>query len=78
MAESSSGGVHIDAMFIDEGFGSLDSTSLQIAVDTLCSLSEGCRLVGIISHVNELRERIDRQIQVTKDVSGESRVRICV
>lgn len=76
--ESSSGGVHIDAMFIDEGFGSLDSTSLQTAVDTLCSLSEGCRLVGIISHVNELRERIDRQIQVTKDVSGESRVRICV
>jgi len=76
--ESSSGGVHIEAMFIDEGFGSLDSTSLQSAVDTLCSLSEGCRLVGIISHVAELRERIDRQIQVTKDPSGESRIRVCV
>ncbi|MBQ7923074.1 MAG: SMC family ATPase [Clostridia bacterium] len=76
--ESSSGGVHIDAMFIDEGFGSLDSTSLQTAVDTLAGLSEGCRLIGIISHVQDLRERIDRQIQVTRDITGESKIQICI
>ena len=62
----------------DKGFGSLDGTSLQSAVNTLYSLSEGCRLVGIISHVGELREQIDRQIQVTKDASGDSKIRICV
>ncbi len=74
--ESVSGGVHIDTMFLDEGFGSLDSASLENAVATLATLSDGCRLVGIISHVSQLRERIDRQILVTRDRSGVSRVRI--
>ena len=74
--ESVSGGVHIDAMFLDEGFGSLDSASLENAVATLATLSDGCRLVGIISHVSQLRERIDRQILVTRDRSGVSRVHI--
>lgn len=74
--ESVSGGVHIDAMFLDEGFGSLDSASLENAVATLATLSDGCRLVGIISHVSQLRERIDRQILVTRDRSGVSQVRI--
>ena len=74
--ESVSGGVHIDAMFLDEGFGSLDSASLENAIATLATLSDGCRLVGIISHVSQLRERIDRQILVTRDRSGVSRVRI--
>ena len=74
--ESVSGGVHIDAMFLDEGLGSLDSASLENAVATLATLSDGCRLVGIISHVSQLRERIDRQILVTRDRSGVSRVQI--
>jgi len=74
--ESVSGGVHIDAMFLDEGFGSLDSASLENAIATLATLSDGCRLVGIISHVSQLRERIDRQILVTRDRSGVSRVHI--
>lgn len=72
--ESVAGGVHIDAMFLDEGFGSLDAASLENAVATLSHLSDGCRLVGIISHVAELRERIERQVRVTKDRSGVSKV----
>ena len=74
--ESVAGGVHIDAMFLDEGFGSLDEGSLENAVNILAGLSEGCRLVGIISHVARLRERIDRQIVVTKDRTGGSRVTV--
>lgn len=74
--ESVSGGVHIDAMFLDEGFGSLDTVSLENALATLAQLSDGCRLVGIISHVEQLRERIDRQILVTKDRTGVSRVTV--
>ena len=54
-------------MFVDEGFGSLDSESLHQAIGALSSLSSGHRLVGIISHVDELKERLDRQIVVTKD-----------
>ena len=69
--QSSSGGVKLDTMFVDEGFGSLDEESLNQAVKALVSLTEGNRLVGIISHVSDLKERIDRQIVVTKDkVSG--------
>ena len=74
--ESVSGGVRIDAMFLDEGFGSLDAASLENSVDILCQLSDGCRLVGIISHVEQLRERIHRQVQVTRDKTGCSRVTV--
>ena len=63
-------------MFIDEGFGSLDEESLQQAMRALSGLAEGDRLVGIISHVPELKEKIDRQIRVTKDRSGGSRAEI--
>lgn len=66
------GGIQLDAMFVDEGFGSLDEESLRQAIQALSSLSSGNRLVGIISHVAELKERIDRQIVVTKDRSGGS------
>ncbi|MBQ5437321.1 MAG: hypothetical protein IIU32_06515, partial [Firmicutes bacterium] len=69
-------GIRLDTMFVDEGFGSLDPASLQQAVDALASLGSSERLVGIISHVEGLKERIDRQIVVTKDPSGGSRVRI--
>ncbi len=64
--EAECGGVVMDAMFIDEGFGSLDEESLGHAVAMLASLSGGGRSIGIISHVAELRERIDRQLVVKK------------
>ena len=74
--QASAGGIRLDTMFIDEGFGSLDEESLQQAMRALSVLAEGDRLVGIISHVPELKEKIDRQIRVTKDRSGGSRVEI--
>ena len=74
--QSSAGGIRLDAMFVDEGFGSLDEESLNQAIRALNDLSEGNRLVGIISHVSELKERIDQQIVVTKEKSGGSRVQI--
>lgn len=70
------GGIQLDTMFVDEGFGSLDEESLRQAIQALTALSSGNRLVGIISHVSELKDRIDRQIVVTKDRSGGSRVTI--
>ena len=64
------GGIQVDAMFIDEGFGSLDSNSLEQAIETLNTLTMGNRLVGIISHVSELKERIDKKIVITKKLDG--------
>ena len=71
--QSSAGGVKLDTMFVDEGFGSLDEESLDQAMRALSALADGSRLVGIISHVAELKNRIDRQIVVTKEPSGGSR-----
>ena len=65
-------------MFIDEGFGSLDEESLNAAMKALNSLADGNRLVGIISHVGELKQKIDKQIIVRKDKSGGSRAEIIV
>ena len=76
--QSSAGGVKLDTMFVDEGFGSLDEESLDQAMKALASLADGRRLVGIISHVAELKNRIDRQIVVTKDRTGGSRAEIIV
>ena len=76
--QASAGGVKLDTMFVDEGFGSLDDESLDQAMRALSGLAEGNRLVGIISHVAELKDRIDRQIVVTKEKSGGSRARIVV
>ncbi|MBS1348206.1 MAG: SMC family ATPase, partial [Firmicutes bacterium] len=67
-----SGGVQMDTMFIDEGFGSLDSDSLEKAINILNQLSGNNRLIGIISHVSELRERIDRQLIVSKSAVGST------
>jgi len=64
--QESSGGIRLDTMFVDEGFGSLDEDALQQAVRTLTGLTEGGRLIGIISHVEELGREIDRQIVVRK------------
>lgn len=71
-------GIRLDTLFVDEGFGSLDPESLNQAYNTLAGLTEGNRLVGIISHVAELKERIDRQILVTKEKSGGSRAAVIV
>ena len=57
-------------MFVDEGFGSLNDTSLDQVMEALTGLADGNRIVGIISHVDALKQRIDRQIVVTKDKSG--------
>lgn len=74
--QASAGGVRIDTMFVDEGFGSLDEeNALPQAMKVLSSLAQGNRLIGIISHVSELR-KIDRQIVVTKDATHYSRVTI--
>lgn len=73
--QSASGGIKIDSMFIDEGFGSLSDQALDNAIDTLTALSDGDVMIGIISHVDKLRERIDRQLIVTKDAGG-SKVKV--
>lgn len=74
--QKSAGGIQIDTMFVDEGFGSLDEESLNQAIGVLNGLTEGNRLVGIISHVAELKGRISRQIIVTKNVTGGSNAKI--
>jgi exonuclease SbcC len=76
--QSVAGGVHLDTMFVDEGFGTLDDESLKNAINALAALSEGNRLVGIISHVNELKERLDKQIIIKKDRLGGSSAEIVV
>ena len=70
--------IQLDTLFVDEGFGSLDPESLNQAYNTLAGLTEGNRLVGIISHVAELKERIDKQIVVTKEKSGGSKAQIII
>jgi exonuclease SbcC len=70
------GGIKMDTLFIDEGFGSLDTETLQTAMKTLVKLAENNRLVGIISHVEELKRQIDRQIVVTKHRTGTSTAKI--
>ena len=69
--QSMAGGIQMDAMFVDEGFGSLDEDALNQAVKALGNLAEGKKLVGIISHVSELKDRIDKKIVITKNRSGE-------
>ena len=74
--QSSNGGIKLDTMFVDEGFGSLDGEALDRALSALTSLSQGNRLVGIISHVDVLRDRIDNKIVITKDRTTGSNAQI--
>jgi exonuclease SbcC len=68
--QAHTGGVHLDALFIDEGFGTLDPDNLQLAMDELDRLREGGRMIGIISHVGALRERIRCGIEVVASDQG--------
>ena len=70
--QDNAGGIKLDAMFVDEGFGTLDSETLNKAMRALEDLSQGEKLVGIISHVEELETRIPKKIYVKKDASGVS------
>ncbi len=74
--QSAAGGIRLETMFVDEGFGSLDEESLTQAMNALSDLAESDRLVGIISHVAELRDRIEKQIRVTKTGADGSRIEI--
>ena len=76
--QASAGGIKLDTMFVDEGFGSLDEEILSKAMKALTSLADGNRLVGIISHVGELKQKIDKQIIVKKDKAGGSKAEIVI
>ena len=76
--QASAGGIQLDTMFVDEGFGALDEEALNQAMRVLNSLADSKRLVGIISHVGELKQQIEKQLVVTKDKSGGSRVEMIV
>ena len=70
VVQQSAGGIRLDSMFVDEGFGALDSEVLELAVRTLYDMAGGNRVIGIISHVAELSERIEKQVRVEKTASG--------
>ena len=72
VVQSYAGGVQLDALFIDEGFGSLDAESLDLAIRTLIDLQSSGRMIGIISHVSELREQIDQRLLVIASRDGSS------
>ncbi|MDA8227094.1 MAG: SMC family ATPase [Desulfitobacterium hafniense] len=72
VVQSYSGGIHLDTIFIDEGFGTLDPETLDFAIRALIDLQKGGRLVGIISHVPELKERIDARLEIRSTLKGSS------
>lgn len=74
VVQSYAGGIRLDTLFIDEGFGSLDADSLDHALRVLIDLQREGRLVGIISHIEELKERIDTRLEVTKTNRGSNAV----
>ena len=72
VVQAHAGGIRLETVFVDEGFGSLDDESLDLAVAALMGLGESGRLVGIISHVSELRERIDARLEVSTGTNGST------
>ena len=76
LSSLSSNRMKIESLFIDEGFGSLDIETLGIAMDALESLQTQGRKIGVISHVEEMKERISTQIQVTKSANGKSVIKV--
>jgi len=74
--QASSGGIQMDTLFVDEGFGTLDEETLALAMRALSKIAKSNRLVGIISHVRELKEKISKQIVVTKNKTGGSTAKI--
>ena len=72
VVQSYAGGVYLDTIFIDEGFGSLDAESLDLAINTLIDLRKSGRMVGVISDVAELKGRIDVQLRVDSGRDGSS------
>lgn len=76
--QASAGGIQLESLFIDEGFGTLDGTSLELVMRTLSRLATGNRLVGIISHVQELQDRIEKQIRITKTPGKGSSIEMIV
>lgn len=77
VVQAQSGGIHIDALFIDEGFGSLDPSSIENALDVLACVRGGSKLIGIISHVQMLKENIETTIEVRKDRMGSDLIINC-
>ena len=75
VVQAYAGGIRLETLFIDEGFGSLDAESLELAIRTLIDLQAGGRTIGIISHVSELREQMALRVDVVPDVAG-SRIRV--
>lgn len=76
LSSLSSNKMKIESLFIDEGFGALDIDTLNVAMDALDNLQTQGRKIGVISHVEEMKERITTQIQVIKSANGRSSVRI--
>ena len=76
LSDLASKNVKIDSLFIDEGFGTLDSNTLETVISTLETLQSQGKMIGIISHVENLKERIPTQIQITKKNNGVSEVAI--
>jgi DNA repair protein SbcC/Rad50 len=74
LSQMASKNVRVDSLFLDEGFGTLDEDALETALDTLASLQQEGKLIGVISHVQALKERISTQIQVDSHTGGRSRV----
>lgn len=74
--QSHSGGIKLDTLFIDEGFGSLDTESLELAIRTLMELQHSGRTVGLISHVTELKQQIQQRIDITVNAQGVSKIKV--
>ena len=72
VVQAQTGGIRLDTLFVDEGFGTLDSGALEMAMSTLMDLQQAGRMVGVISHVSELREQMDVRLDISKGKAGSS------